>query len=94
MTRFGKTIAAGAAALMTLVGGAAYTQSGAAYVVTYVDVMPNAIKSGAAALRQYRDASRKETGNLRVVDILQEMARPNRFAIVEIWKGQSRRRSS
>jgi quinol monooxygenase YgiN len=78
----------GAAVLLAAAGGAAYAQDGAVYAVTYVDVMPNATKSGAAALRQYRDASRKEDGNLRA-DVLKELARPNRFAIVEVWKDQA-----
>ncbi len=79
---------AGAAVLIALVGGAAHAQNDAVYVVTYVDVMPNATNPGAAALRHYRDASRKESGNLRI-DVLQEIARPNRFAIVEIWKDKA-----
>jgi len=79
---------AAAAVLMVLAGRAAYAQDGAVYVVTYVDMMPNAANSGAAALRHYRDASRKEGGNLRT-DVLQELARPNRFAIVEVWKDKT-----
>lgn len=79
---------AGAVALMALAGGAACAQDGAVYAVTYVDVMPNATNSGAAALRHYRDASRREDGNLRT-DVLEEIARPNRFAIVEVWKDQA-----
>lgn len=88
MSMFLRMLVAGAAILMALAGGAAIAQDGAVYVVTYVDVMPNATNSGAGALRHYRDASRKESGNLRV-DILQEIARPNRFAIVEIWKDKA-----
>jgi quinol monooxygenase YgiN len=84
MSEFLRVMVAGAVVLMALVGGAAYAQNGAAYAVTYVDVMPNAINSGVALLRHYRDASRKEDGNRRT-DVLQEIARPNRFAIVEIW---------
>jgi quinol monooxygenase YgiN len=81
-------LVAGAAVLMALAGDAAYAQSGAVYAVIYVEVMPNAINSGTALLRHYRDASRKEDGNLRS-DALQEIARPNRFAIVEIWKDKA-----
>jgi quinol monooxygenase YgiN len=80
-----RVIVAGAAVLMAFMGGAVYAQSGAVYAVTYVDVTPNATNSGTAPLRHYRDATRKENGNLRT-DALQEIARPNRFAIVEIWK--------
>lgn len=79
---------AATAALIALIGGAAYAQNGAVYVVTYVDVMPNATNPGAALLRHYRDASREEDGNLRT-DVLQEMARPNRFAIVETWRDKA-----
>ena len=83
-----RMLVAGAAVLMAWTAGAAYAQDGAVYIVTYVDVMPNATNSGAAALRHYRDASRKENGNLRT-DVLQEVARSNRFAIVEIWKDKA-----
>jgi quinol monooxygenase YgiN len=83
-----RLLVAGAAVLMALAGGAAYAQGGAVYAVTYVDVMPNAANSGTALLRHYRDASRKEDGNLHT-DALQEIARPNRFAIVEIWKDKA-----
>jgi quinol monooxygenase YgiN len=63
----------------------AHAQSGGAiYLATYVDVMPNSVDAGAKLLAQYRDASRKQDGNIRF-DVLQEMTRPNRFAIVEVW---------
>ena len=88
MSTFLRLLPAGAAVLMALASGAAQAQDSAVYAVTYVDVMPDATSSGAAALRHYRDASRKENGNLRT-DVLQEIARPNRFAIVEIWKDQA-----
>jgi quinol monooxygenase YgiN len=66
----------------------AYAQATAAYLATYVEVMPNAAASGTALLKQYRDASLKEDGNLRF-DVLQELARPNRFAIVEAWRDKA-----
>lgn len=83
-----RLLVVGVAVLAALAGGAAYAQNGAVYAVTYVEVMPNATNSGTALLRHYRDASRKENGNLRT-DALQEIARPNRFAIVEIWKDKA-----
>ena len=73
-----------AAALAT----SAQAQSSAVYVVTYVEVMPNASDAGAALLERYRDAARKEDGDLRT-DVLQEIGRPNRFVIVEIWKDKA-----
>lgn len=78
------------AVLSTLLAGSAYAQSTSVYVVTYVDVMPNAAVSGAALLERYRDVARKETGNLRF-DVLEEIARPNRFVIVELWSDTAAR---
>jgi quinol monooxygenase YgiN len=66
-----------------------YTQSAqaedsAVYLSTYVEMMPNAVSAGTALLARYRDASRTQTGNLRF-DVLREIARPNRFAVLEVW---------
>lgn len=63
----------------------AHAQGNAAYVATYIEVMPNAVAAGATLLKQYRSASLKEDGNLRF-DVLQELGRPNRFAITEAWR--------
>ena len=65
----------------------AHAQSGAVYLATYVEVMPNEVASAAAMLKRYRDASRGDSGNLRF-DVLAEIARPNRFVIVEAWEDQ------
>jgi autoinducer 2-degrading protein len=66
----------------------AQAQSSAVYLATYIDVMPNSVDAGAKLLTQYRDESRKQDGNIRF-DVLQEMERPNRFAIVEVWKDKA-----
>ena len=66
----------------------AHAQGSPVYLVTYVSVMPNEVVSGATLLERYRDASRKEAGNQRL-DVLQETTRPNRFAIVEVWKDEA-----
>jgi quinol monooxygenase YgiN len=63
-------------------------QGDAIYVATYVEVMPNAVAPASALLRRYRDASRAEAGNLRF-DVLAEIARPNRFVIVEAWRDKA-----
>src|ERR1700681_4396492 len=60
----------------------AHAQGSALYLATYVEVMPNAVAPGTALLMQYRDASSKEDGNLRV-KALAESERPNRFVLVE-----------
>jgi quinol monooxygenase YgiN len=66
----------------------AHAQGNAVYLATYVEVMPNAVASGVALLKQYRDASSKEDGNLRA-KALAEIERPNRFVVVEAWRDKA-----
>jgi quinol monooxygenase YgiN len=66
----------------------AHAQNNAVYLATYVEVMPNAVVPGIALLKQYRDASAKEDGNLRA-EALAEIERPNRFVIVEAWRDKA-----
>jgi quinol monooxygenase YgiN len=58
------------------------------HVATYVEVAAASVKDGVAALTQYRDASRKENGNLRA-EVAREVGRPNRFVVLESWKDQA-----
>jgi autoinducer 2-degrading protein len=69
---------------------AAIAQSGgdAVYGVTALDVTPNAANQGVALLKQYRDGSLKQAGNLGVT-LLQEAGWPNRFIVYEGWKDQA-----
>jgi hypothetical protein len=69
--------------LMSTPQGSAHAQGSAVPLAVYVDVMPNAVDSAVALLERYRDASHKQAGNLRF-DLLHEIARPNRFAILEV----------
>ena len=69
-------------------GPAAYAQGSSVYLATYIEVMPNAVAPGIALLKQYRDASSKEDGNLRV-KALAEIERPNRFVVVEAWRDKA-----
>ena len=55
------------------------------YTATYVEVVPPSTAQGAALLRQYREASRKDRGNLRI-EVLQRIDRPNQFTILAVWK--------
>jgi quinol monooxygenase YgiN len=80
----------GAVTLAAMLVDTAHAQNGAIYVVTYVEVMPNAAAPGAMLLKSYRDVSREEAGNMRF-DVLQEMARPNRFVVLEVWSGSAAR---
>jgi (4S)-4-hydroxy-5-phosphonooxypentane-2,3-dione isomerase len=70
--------------------GTALAQAGgeAIYGVTALDVLPGATKEGVALLKQYRDQSLKQPGNLGVT-LLQEADWPNRFIIYEAWKDQA-----
>jgi quinol monooxygenase YgiN len=73
--------------LAVLLAPAAHAQNeGPAYVVIYVEVAADATPKALAAMRQYRDAARKEETN-RGVQLIQEIGRPNRLAIVETWAG-------
>jgi quinol monooxygenase YgiN len=60
---------------------------GRVYVATYVEVLPSAVSQAGGLLKQYRDASRKESGALRM-EVLQESGRPTRFVILSIWPDQ------
>jgi quinol monooxygenase YgiN len=81
-------LALGVAIATATFGQSAYAQGSPVYLATYVDVMPNAVASGTALLKQYRNASLHEDGNLRF-EVLQELERPNRFAIVEAWRDKA-----
>ncbi|HEY3042901.1 MAG TPA: antibiotic biosynthesis monooxygenase [Vicinamibacterales bacterium] len=57
------------------------------YAVSYVDVMPASRGPAVAALKQYRDASRKDDGYVRV-EFFEQMGRPGHFAVLETWRDQ------
>src|SRR6266536_4960824 len=62
--------------------------AGPIHIATYVEVGASSDKDGIKLLQQYRDASRKEAGNMRS-EVAQELGRPNRFVVLEIWKDQA-----
>jgi quinol monooxygenase YgiN len=72
----------------TICEPSAYAQSNALYLVTYVEAVPDATAPASALLKRYSDAGSHEDGNLRS-EVLQELERPNRFAIVEIWRDKA-----
>ena len=57
------------------------------FSVTYVEVMPTSKADGVTLLKRYREATRKEGGNLRC-ELVQRIDQPHQFAILEIWKDQ------
>ena len=80
-----------AATAVPLVAGAQapapVVHPGEVYVAIYVDVQPGSTAAAAGLLKQYRDASRKDEGNLRA-EVAQEVNRPNRFAVLAVWADQ------
>src|SRR5215218_1620934 len=77
------------AAVMPL-GASAQTPpaiEGPVYVATYVEVLPNAVRDGAALLRQYREALRNQAGNVRS-EVVQETGRTTRFVVLAVWSDQ------
>jgi quinol monooxygenase YgiN len=66
---------------------AADAREATVYVVAYLEVIPPSTAEAAALLRQYREASRKDEGNLRL-EVLQQNGRPDHFAIVELWQDE------
>ena len=57
------------------------------YTATYVEVVPPSTAQGAALLRQYREASRKDAGNVRF-EVLQRLDRPNQLTVLAAWTDQ------
>jgi quinol monooxygenase YgiN len=66
----------------------AQAPAGPIYVAAYAEVATSAVKDGTALLKQFRDAVRKEDGNIGIY-VAQEVGRANRFLILEIWKDQA-----
>ena len=64
---------------------AAVADDATVYIATYVEVVPPATPQATALLRQYREASRKDRGTLRI-EVLQRIDRPNQFTVLAAWK--------
>ena len=55
-----------------------------AYSVAYVDIAPASRTAAITAIKQYRDASRKEGGFQRI-EFFEQDGRPAHFCIIETW---------
>src|SRR5215475_197027 len=84
MRVFGSMLVAAVALAAAPAAMAQAPAGGAAYMVTYIEVLPSAQGEVAGLLKQVAAASRKEAGNQRY-DILQRVDRQNQFAILEAW---------
>src|ERR1043166_4324526 len=63
------------------------TTDPAFYAVSFVEVMPGSKAAGVAALKQYRDASRKDEGFVSL-ELFEQIGWPAHFALVEKWADQ------
>jgi quinol monooxygenase YgiN len=61
---------------------------GPTYLFNYVEVAPSTASQGLNALRDYRDASRKEPGAIQI-DLYQEKGQTQRFVVEEIWQNRT-----
>jgi quinol monooxygenase YgiN len=59
-----------------------------AYLVIYVELAPGALPRHAGALRQALAQIKAAPGNQETV-LLQELARPNRFVLLEAWRDKA-----
>jgi quinol monooxygenase YgiN len=77
-------------ALAIMAASAARAQAGpdSVYALTTFDVSPSATLQAIALLKQYRDATRRQAGNISV-DLLQQTGLSNRFAIHESWSNRA-----
>ena len=60
---------------------------GPVHAVTYVEVMPTQRADGIAALKRYREAARKEDGNLRC-EVVSRIGQPHQLVVLEVWRDQ------
>lgn len=83
--KIGTILGIAAVALTALAANA--QQATTAYTVAYAEVAPSpsAERDAIAVFKTYRDAARKEPGNLRA-DVLQETGRAGHFLVIEEWK--------
>ena len=75
--------------MMSAPAGHAQEQT-TSYVVSYIEVQPASAEAARNALREYRVASGKEEGSVRV-EVLQGIFRPQHFAVLEVWKDNKAR---
>ena len=61
---------------------------GEVHLVAYVDIQPSARTAMIAAVKQYRDASGRESGDTRI-DAFEQVGRPAHFVVIERWRDQA-----
>src|ERR1700747_3174187 len=88
ISRASRLLPAAALAIVAFAAPATAQTADTVYVVTYLDVSTDWVLQGTGLMKQFRDGSRRQAGSLEF-SVLQETARPNRFAILEAWKDQA-----
>jgi quinol monooxygenase YgiN len=58
------------------------------HLVAYVDILPTSRATMVAALKQYREATGRASGDARV-DTFEQIGRPGHFVVIERWKDQA-----
>ena len=85
-----RTVLPGVIALLLALGAPSHAQAPAdtaIHAVSYVEVMPASRGALITLLTQYRDASRKEAGYVRI-DLLEQLGRRGFFTVLETWSDQ------
>jgi quinol monooxygenase YgiN len=73
------------AVCVMLAASLAWAQQGPVYVVAHIDLMPNGVTPGVAALKQLVAETTKEKDCVRF-EVMQQDGRPNHFTVVGVWK--------
>jgi quinol monooxygenase YgiN len=71
--------------VIALVPLRAIAQDTSFYSVSYIEVKPSARATAVATLKQYRDTTHRDDGNIRL-ELFEQADRPAHFVIVETWK--------
>lgn len=90
--RTGGAGGAGAGALAAIAAPVQQSDATRVFVVSYVEVAPASESQAAALMRTYRDATRRDEGNLRA-EVLQRSARPGHFVVLEEWRDEAARKN-
>jgi quinol monooxygenase YgiN len=63
----------------------AFAQDTTFYSVSYVEVKPSSRAVAIGTLKQYRDITHRDAGNIRL-ELFEQADRPGHFVVVETWK--------
>lgn len=61
---------------------------GPTYLFNYVEVLPSTVPQALNALKEYREAARREPGAIQI-DLYQEKAQTHHFVVEEIWQNRT-----